>query len=152
MRANHHFDPILERRAAVLVWLPLCVLLFPVALGYALLSLHDLDDPWALAGAGAGLAAAAPLVRSVARRWRRPLTRRELAESRGVAASLGQGRFAVLTVAGWLALIGVLALAGANPFPLAFLWSFTTACTVLGIVVVAGRRGLYQRRRDTPGA
>jgi hypothetical protein len=150
MRPNH-FDPVLERRAALLVWLPLCVLIFPVALGYALVSLYGLDDPWALAGAGAGLVAAAPLVRGVARRWRRPLTHRELAESRGVAASLGQGRFAVLTVAGWLALNGVLALAGANPFPLAFLWTFTTACTVLGILVVAGRRGLYQSRGDSLG-
>jgi hypothetical protein len=146
MRANH-FDPALERRAAVLVWLPLCVLLFPVALGYAVVSLYGLDEPWTLAGVVAGLLAAAPLARGVARRWRRPLTRRELAESRAVAASLGQGRFAAITVAGWLALIGVLALIGANPFPLAFLWAFTTACTVLGIAVVAGRRGLYQRER-----
>ena len=150
MRANH-FDPALEHRAALLVWLPLCVLLFPVALGYALLSLYELDDPWTLAGVGAGLLAAAPLVRLVARRWRRPLGRRELAESRGVAANLGQGRFAFLTVAGWFGLSGVLGLAGANPFPLAFLWAFTTACTVLGIVIVAGRRGLYQRQRDTLG-
>jgi hypothetical protein len=150
MRANH-FDQVREHRAALLVWLPLCVLLFPVALGYALLSLYDLDDPWALAGVGAGLLAAAPLVRGVVRRWRRPLSRRGLDESRGVAASLGQGRFAVLTVAGWFALSGALALAGANAFPLAFLWGFTTACTLLGIVIVAGRRGLYQRERDTLG-
>lgn len=149
---SNHWDPVVEHRAAMLLWVPLCVLLFPVALGYALVSLYGLDDPWTLAGAAAGLLAAAPLARGVARRWRRPLTRRQLAESRGVAASLGQGRFAALTVAGWLTVTGILALAGANPFPLAFLWAFTTACTVLGIVIVAGRRGLYQRERDTLGS